>query len=236
MAVLLSVGLMVAGLTDSRSEDNRRKLLDSEPDVVYLEEVTDRVLELEVIKASTVFGDKDGNRRLGTLKEGQKVPVLAITDRAYRVRGQGMTDGIAGWVSPQAFAYKDPKFVDQLKEFYQRQLKVKKLIDAKEVAIGMSMDEVTRSRGAPTKTLVRETPGGKSGRWEYIDFEEVKHYVDRVDPKTQMIYRQLVSVTREEKGKTVIEFENGFVSAMEEAENHKIANTRIIIPPLQYCW
>lgn len=234
--VLALIGGLGWGGAASAEDSSRQRLLDSDPDVIYMDQVTDRVLQLEVGQPATVFGDKEGNRRLGTLKAGQKVPILAITDRAYRVRGQGMTDRLAGWVSPQAFVTQDPEFVSKLKAFYHRQLKVNQLIAAKQIAIGMSLDEVAKSRGAPTKTVVRETPGGKSGRWEYIEYEEVKHYANQVDPVTGMVFRQLVSVTREEKGKTVVEFENSAVSAIEETEDHKVANMKIVLQPFYYFW
>jgi ABC-type sulfate transport system substrate-binding protein len=83
---------------------------------------------------------------------------------------------------------------------------------------------------------LRRTKQGQSGKWEYIDYEEVKHYVTRVDPLTGAAYRQLSHVTQEEKGKTVIEFEDEVVTAIEESEDRKGGNVRIVVPPVVFGW
>ncbi len=215
----------------------RKSLLDQDPDVVYFEEESKKPIMLGVIKEAPVYSDKEGKVKLGTLKADQTVRLEAMTDRAYKVRGKGTSDGIAGWVPPWAFSSKDPKFVENLKLLYARNLQVQKLIDAHEVAVGLTMEEVTKSLGTPTKTTMRKTGEGQSGRWEFIDYEEVKNYANVRDPMTGQIFRQLISVTQIEKGKTAVEFENGMVSAVEESEDRqKSNNTRIIVPPLVWGW
>jgi hypothetical protein len=218
---------------------NARKggLLEQDPDVVYMNHHFDKPVELVVIKEAPVYSDKDGRHRLGALKADQKVKLEAMTERAYRVRGEGTRDGIVGWVAPWAFASKDPDFVENLKKLYERQQEVKKLIANNEVAIGMTMDEVGESLGSPTKTTVRKTDKGQSGSWEFIDFEEVRHYTTVRDPYTGRIYRKLSHVTREEKGKIVVEFEDDVVSAIERSENREgVGKVRIIVPPVVFGW
>jgi hypothetical protein len=214
----------------------RRSLLDSEPGVVYLERALGKPLELKVIKEAPVFSDNEGKHRLGTLAANQTVKLEALTDRIYRVRGQGTHGGIAGWVAPWAFSSKDPDFVAQLKEFYERQIQVQAFIDAKQVAVGMTLDEVSQARGKPTKTSIRKTEKGETGRWEYINFEEVKHYITRVDPSTGQVYRQLSHIEQVEKGRTNVEFEDNVVSAVEESEDRQGSNVRIVVPPLVFGW
>jgi hypothetical protein len=214
----------------------RKSLLDSEPDVVYLDRTLEKPIDLKVIKEAPVFSDKEGKHRLGTLKSGQAVRLEAITEKIYRVRGQGTRDGIAGWVAPWAFSSNDPEFVAHLKQLYERQIQVQALIAAKEVAVGMTLDEVTQARGKPTKTSVRKTGKGQSGRWDYIDYEEVKNYITRVNPDTGAVYRQLASVTQVEKGRTSVEFENNIVTAVEESEDRRGGNVRIIVPPVVFGW
>jgi len=218
------------------AETKRKSLLDSDPDVVYLATALKNPIDLKVVKEAPVFSDKEGKIRLGTLKAEQTVRLEAITDKIYRVRGQGTRDGIAGWVAPWAFSSKDPEFVAHLKKLYERQIQVQALIKEKQVAVGMTLDEVSESRGKPTKTSLRKTDKGQSGRWEYIDYDEVKNYVTRVDPATGQAYRQLVSVTQVEKSRTAVEFENDVVTAVEESEDHQGGNVRIIIPPVVFGW
>jgi len=214
----------------------RKSLLDADPSVVYMDQALKKPVELTVIKEAPVFSDKEGKQRLGTLKADQTVRLEAITDKIYRVRGQGTRDGISGWVAPWAFSSTDPQFVANLKQLYDRQIQVQTLIANKQVAAGMTLDEVTLAIGKPTKTSLRKTATGQSGRWEFIDYEEIKNYVTEVDRATGQTYRRLVSVTQQEKGKTSVEFENDTVTAVEESEDRRGGNVRIIVPPVIFHW
>ncbi len=218
------------------ADKERRSLLDDDPEVVYLKDVFEEPLKLEVIKEAPVYSDREGNRKLGTIKAGQKVKIEAITDKIYRIRSLDFRNGISGWVGPWAFKAKDPKFAENLKQLYERQILVQKLIAEKKVAIGMTMEEVSKSRGEPTKTSLRKTKEGQVGSWEYIDYDEEKNYITKTDPRTGFIYRELVSVTQVEKGKTIIEFEGDTVTALEESEHRKGGDLRIIVPPIVCGW
>jgi hypothetical protein len=228
--------VLIMPLTAQIKGPERKSLLDSDPEVVYLEQTLKKPLTLNVIKEAPVFSDRHGNNRLGMLKANQTVQLEAITDKVYRVRGQGTRHGISGWVAPWAFSSKDPDFVAHLKQFYDRQIQVQALIAAKQIAVGMTLEEVNQSRGQPTKTTIRKTGEGNSGRWEYIDYEEVKNYITRIDPRTGATYRQLASVTQVEKGRTAVEFENNIVTAIEESENRGSGSVRIVVPPLVFGW
>jgi hypothetical protein len=234
--ISLIAACLMLPLAAEPKKTERKSLLDSDPDVVYLESALKKPVDLKVIKEAPVFSDKEGKIRLGTLKAEQTVRLEAITDKIYRVRGQGTRDGIAGWVAPWAFSSKDPEFVARLKQLYERQIQVQALIKDKQVAVGMTLDEVSDSRGKPTKTSLRKTDKGQSGRWEYIDYDQVKNYVTRIDPTTGAAYRQLASVTQVEKSRTAVEFENDVVTAVEESEDHQGGNVRIIVPPLVFGW
>lgn len=234
--IALVAAMLVAPLAAEPKHVERKSLLDSDPDVVYLEQTLKKPIKLKVIKEAPVYSDKEGQHKLGTLKADQTVHLEAITEKIYRVRGQGTRDGISGWVAPWAFSSPDPDFVANFKLLYQRQIQVQALIAAKDVAVGMTLDEVSLAKGKPTKTSVRKTSTGQSGRWEFIDYEEIKHYTTTIDPRTGNAYRQLAYVTQEEKGKTAVEFENDVVTAVEESEDHKGGSVRIVVPPLLFRW
>jgi hypothetical protein len=236
LLALISLCLVVAAAAQIKPAKARRSLLESDPDVVYLAQTVKKPIELTVIKEAPVYSDKNGKSSIGFLKAGQTVPLEAMTEKAYKVRGQGTRYDISGWVPPWAFSSKDPDFVANLKKLYARQIEVQALIAAKGAAIGMTMDEVSLSRGKPTKTTVRRTNAGQSGTWEYIDYETVNHYVTRIDPRNGQPYRQFAYSTQEEKGKVVIEFTNDVVSAIEESEDHKGGNVRIVVPPVVFGW
>lgn len=234
LALVFTCSVLQAGAQSHRPE--RSSLLDAEPGVVYLEQTLKVPIELQIIKEAPVFSDKEGQHRLGFIKADQKVKLEAITDKVYRVRGQGTRDGISGWVAPWAFSSKDPQFVENLKKLYARQLEVQALLAEHQVAIGMTLDEVAMSLGKPTKTSMRRTSKGQSGSWEFVDYEEVKNYANVRDPLTGQIFRQLISVTQVEKGKTAVEFENDIVTAIVESQDHKGGDVRIIVPPLVFGW
>ncbi len=77
----------------------------------------------------------------------------------------------------------------KLKQLYERQMAVNGIIAEEGVAIGMTLGEVEKSRGKPTKTSVRRTAKGEAGSWEYIVYDEVKHYVTRINPLTGRAFR-----------------------------------------------
>lgn len=210
--------------------------IDDDPAVVHLGDVLDELPELAVVREAPVFSDHNGRHRLGFLRANQTVKVEAITDKAYRVRGQGTRDGISGWVAPWAFSAREPDFVEQFRKFYDRQIAVNKLIAAGQAAIGMTLEEVGRARGKPTKTAVRQTADGTSGQWEFITFDEQKNYATRLNPVTGRYYRELVSVTQIEREKTVIEFEDDIVTAIEESTAERGGNVRIVVRPLFFRW
>ncbi len=214
----------------------RKSLLESDPDVVYLSQTLPKPISLKVIKEAPVYSDKAGSNRLGFLKVNQIVRLEAITEKTYRVRGEGTHDGIAGWVAPWAFSSTDPDFVANLKLLYTRQIQVQKLITESRIAVGMTLDEVELSRGKPTKTSLRRTATGQSGKWEYIDYENIKNYATEIDRSTGIAYRRLISVTQVEKGKTAVEFKDDAVTAIEESEDNHGGNVRIIVPPLIFRW
>lgn len=232
----LVLAMCASSLSAQIKRQEKKSNLDSDPEVVYLEQTLKKPIELKVIREAPVYSDKDGNHRLGTLKADQMARLEALSEKSYRVRGKGTRDGISGWVAPWAFSSTDPDFVANLKLLYERQIQVQNLIAAQAVAVGMTLDEVTLSLGKPTKTSVRNTGTSQTGRWEFIVFKDVKHYITRVDPATGAAFRQLSHVTREETGKTAVEFENDLVTAIEQSEDNQGGNVKIIVPPLVFRW
>jgi hypothetical protein len=235
LALALSAGWIAPAGAEVRI-GARKSLLDSEPDVVYTEEFTEKKIELLAVEPGVVYATKKGGRKLGVLKKNTKATLVGFTDRAYKIQGQATHAGVSGWVSPKVLASKDKDFVDNLKKVYERQLEVRELIANHEVAIGMTMAEVSAAMGKPTKTTVRRTAKGQSGKWEFIEYEEIGHYQMVRDPNTGNIYRQLTHTTKEELSKLVVEFENDVVTALEESENNEADSVKIVVPPLVFGW
>ncbi len=208
-----------------------------EKDVVYTEEFAPDGITLNVKESGWVYSSKKGGRKRGALKVGQDVDLVSFTDKAYFVRGKKENGiGVSGWVTPAAFSSKDPKFIEKLKQVHTRQLLVRELIEKKEVALGMTTEESSQILGKPTKTTLRRNANGQTQVWEFIDYENINHYTLVRDPYTGATYRRLSHTTNEEKSKTVVEFENGFVSAIEISEHNGRGNPTIIAAPVIFTW
>lgn len=208
------------------------RLLDSDPDVIYMERIAEKPMEFLVVKPATIFATKNGGRRLGAYPVDTRVKLLAMTDKGYKVQGEAAHGKVIGWVSPKNLASKDPKFVENLKKFYERELVVRELIKNKEVAIGMSVSEVAEALGDPTRKETKVTKDGQTGKWAWVDIEEVKHYRYVTDPRTGNSYRQLSHVTTEERGKMEVEFEKGLVSSIAKMEDSGPGKVRVVVPPV----
>ena len=235
-AALVLLLLLLASAAATADLREKSSLLNDDPEVVYTEEFTDKKIELLVVKAAPVYSTKKGGRKLGVLKVDTKVTFVGMTERVYKIRGTAVHGGVSGWVSPKALGSRDKDFVENFKKVYERQKVVRDLIAKHEIAIGMSMEEVSAALGRPTKTKVRQTVKGKTGVWEFIQYEEQDHYQTLRDPLTGGFYRRYSHTTREEIGKIVIEFENEVVTAIEESENNGDGKVKIVTPPLIFAW
>ncbi|MBK1831607.1 hypothetical protein JIN77_12785 [Verrucomicrobiaceae bacterium R5-34] len=236
-ATSILVALCAALATTEQSDAAPKKsLLNNDPDVIYLNEHINRTIHLLVIKPATIYATKKGGRKLGTFSPDTKVELIAITDRAYRVKGQATHAGVSGWISPQLVASKDKNFIVNLKKLYERQMAVKELIANHEVAIGMTLSEVRQSLGQPTETEVKQTREGESGQWDFVVTEEQKHYRTIRDPSTGGIYRQLSHITTEERSRTTIEFDNNTVTSVTRKKNNGPGRVRIIPAPVIFHW
>ncbi|MGE9266625.1 MAG: hypothetical protein ACQKBY_00910 [Verrucomicrobiales bacterium] len=236
--ILLAALLLPATLSAQIKKDPRGSLLNSDPDVVYREEFAAEPIELLVVKPGTVYATKKGGYQRGALKVDSKVELVGFTERAYNIRGTlSNGNGVSGWVSPHALASRDKNFVENLQKLYERQIKLRQLIADGQLALGMTPDEVAQVMGGePTKATLRRTAKGRSGSWEYIEFEEEKHYQLVRDPRTGAVFRQLTHVTKEEKSKTVIEFEDDVVTAIEESRDNGSGKTHTIPAPIFITW
>lgn len=236
MKIAATLIAITISLASSVSAAPKKSLLNNDPDVIYLNEHINRTIHLLVVKPATIYATKKGGRRLGAFKANTKVELLAMTDKAYRVKGKASHAGVTGWVSPKLLASKDKNFISNLKKLYERQMIVKELIANKDVAIGMTLDEVRQSIGEPTETEVKQTREGTSGKWDYVITEEHKHYNLVRDPLTGRVYRQLSHITTEEKARTTLEFKDDVITSVTRKKNNGPGKVRIVPAPIIFHW
>ncbi len=210
--------------------------IDRQPGVIVLSEVLEKPIKLTVITDATVYSDKEGKSKLGTLVKGQSLILESMTERAYKVRGKGRRYGIAGWVSPKAFSSTDPDFVENLKKIHTRSINVQQLIHAGEVAIGMTMNEVSQAIGEPSKRSSRRTEEKQTSKWEYVTSDIQNHYQTMQNPYTGGLYRQYSHSTQIETSRVDVEFTNEVVSAIFESEDNDRGKVKIIVPPIVFAF
>lgn len=211
----------------------QRSAFNNDPEVVYLADHLSEPVIMLTASPTDVYGDKKANRRLGAYAKDTKLELLAIGKHAYQVKGQGLHSVITGWVNPKLLASKDKDFIANFKKLYERQLAVQELIDNEDVAIGMTLKEVSSSLGEPTETTVKQTREGITGDWSYIVKEEQKHY-RYVYGINGQVFRQLSHVTTEEKQSTTLEFENSVVTAITRKKNNGAQDVKIVPVPVHF--
>lgn len=222
---LLICNLLVVGLlADSRSSKPFR-----EEGALYLEDLLEKPLKLKVLKPANTYGSLKGERYLGTLRVGQEVTLLAISDKAYRVRGKAQQGQIAGWAGPGFFKKLEPEFVENLKKAAERKAVVDDLIENEQVALGMTGEEVIAALGKPTKRASKLTVEGKTDTFDYITYERVPQTSYARNALGQ-IYKR-TDYVKVEKGKVTISLTDDVVASIAESENNEDRRDRGIIVP-----
>lgn len=224
--------LLVAFLTltvSLEAKDPPSKLI-REKDALYVEDLLDKPIKLKVLKAAPSYSSLKGERYLGTLQLGQEVTLLAIHDRAYRVRGRAQQGDVAGWAGPSFFKKLEPEFVANLKKAAERKALVEELIANKEVALGMTGDEVLASLGKPSKRSSELSKEGSTETFDYITYDRV--------PQTSYVrnaYGQVVRQTtyvKVETGRLSVALKDDIVASIGESENNEHRRDRGLTVPV----
>jgi hypothetical protein len=200
-----------------------------EEGALYLEDLLEDPIKLKVLKPVNTYASLKGKRYLGTLRVGQEVTLVAVSERAYRVRGKAQQGQIVGWAGPAFFKKLAPDFVANLKKAAERKAMVADLIENEQVALGMTGEEVEASLGEPTKRSAKVTAEGKKETLEYITYDKV--------PQTSwarnafgFLYKRTTYV-KVEKSKLTITLNDDLVSGIEESETNEDRRDRGIIVP-----
>ena len=144
--------------------------LNREPGAIYLEEILEKPIKLKVVRETPVYLQLDGKRNIGTLIADREVELLAISDKAYRIRGRAKHDQVAGWIRPSDVEGMTENLKENLKKVYERAVIVEDLIHHRQVALGMTMNEVVRSLGNPTRTSSNLDKDGREDTFDYITY------------------------------------------------------------------
>lgn len=204
--------------------------LTREKDALYLEDVLKKPLRLKVKSDAVVYNNLAAERRLGLIPAGTLVNVVAVNDRALRVRGKAEHADVSGWVGKAFLEELDPHVTENLTKMLERQKLVEELIQKKIVALGMTSAEVERVLGPPSKRTSRLDKGGQFEVYDYITYKLVPQQVAQRDQTGQIFYT-LVN-TKVETGRRSVTFENHIVSAIEESQE-KGGHSSIVPAPIE---
>lgn len=227
----LQAQLRRPGVVTIEREDRTKSDLVKEEGAIYLEGMVEPEVVVNISTQVPAYTTLKGDRWIGTLAPNQNAVLLAVSDKAYRVRGKAKQGQIAGWVSKAAVTGLPETFETNLREYYERYQIVQELIDNHQVALGMRVDEVIASIGPPDKRSSKLNSDGRTDQLEYISYERV--------PQTVTVYDAFgrpVPTTRYvevESGRVTIDFENETVTSISESEGIDLAgaNGYAVVPP-----
>lgn len=218
-------------VTIEREDRNKSKLI-PEKGAIYLDGMVADKVVVRITKTAPIYSTLSADRWMGNLLENQNAELLAVSEKAYRVRGKAKQGQVAGWVSKAAVTGLPESFEANLKHYYERYQVVKELIDNHQVALGMTVDEVIASIGPPDKRSSKVDTEGRTDTLEYISYERV--------PQTGIGYDSFghpVPVTQYvevESGRVTIDLTNNTVSSIQETEGIDLANNAISVPTPVY--
>ncbi|MFZ4484520.1 MAG: hypothetical protein ACOYOL_11130 [Chthoniobacterales bacterium] len=232
-----------------------------EEGAIYLEDFSVPAMRLSLREAAPCYFDRPGRRYAGTLRFPQFVRLDAVApDGMLRVRGNAQQGGVVAWVEPRFLQPPPEGLIEALGKAEERRRKVDALIANNEVAIGMSLEEVTRSLGKPQKKSSRTGREGSTQVYEYIKYDIIPQtsYTpafqqsivgfrpDPRDPRQQprrvvvnsgFGYNASTIYLKVPVGSVTVSFTNGVAESIEQSEGTLAgASAALVVPPVNVVW
>jgi len=223
-----------SGRTDARRAAAVRKKsrASRESGTIYLKDFTDQEIKVAITRPVGLYTTLSGANWLGNLLPNQQATLLAVSDRAYRVRGRAKQGQVAGWIGKYAVEGISDELIEGLEKLHARQMIVDDLISKRQVALGMTIEEVEASIGSPDRRHSNTGPTGRIDIYEYVTYDRVPHTTTSFDPWGYPV--QTTVWIKVESGRVTISFKDGVISSVEESEGVDFAaeSGRIVPPPI----
>jgi hypothetical protein len=228
----LCITQAVQAQSATSSPRNRSSLQTLEPGTFALEGMTPKPIVLKVQLEAPVYPTSKMQGALGSFAPGTLVTLVAMSDTAYRVRGRARHGDVAGWVRITDVISAIPNLYTNLKKLYERTKLVDDLIQHKQVALGMTSQEVHASMGKPSRKSSKITAAGKEERLEYSIYDQVPQASTGRNAFGQIV--QTVIYVRVEVGTLSLSFKDNVVSAIEETKGNPLGGggARTVPPPV----
>lgn len=221
---------LLAAVCPAQSYNRSRLAERTEPGAIYVEDILTKPVRLTVLAESVIYYQGDMQRPLGAMAPGTPVYLVAMTDTAYKVRGRARHGDVAGWMRMQDLRAPDPQLPDKLRAFFERQKKVDELIARKQIALGMTSEEVQQSLGRPTRRTSKLTAAGRDEMMEYSVFQNVPQLTTGRDAFGNLV--QTTIYVKVEVGRLTVTFEKGAVSGIEETVGRPLGGGGILSVPV----
>jgi hypothetical protein len=215
---------------------DRPSALLREPGSVYLEDLAVKSVKLVTVADTAVFSKPADGRFLGTIRKGASVELVAITDAAFRVRGQATQGGVVGWVDPKGIQEVKPDFLESLRKNAKRKAEVDALVSNGEVALNMTSDEVAAALGKAQKKTSKLDAGGRKDVWEFVRYARVPQDTTGYDRNGRLVTNTIY--VKVPIGKLTVNFENNLVSSLESSEGTAEVQSpiRLVPAPIAVVW
>jgi len=187
-----------------------------EEGAIYLEDFQRKPVRIAIPNPTRIYFDPRQDRYLGTLRSPQQVELLAFTGVMARVKGIADQGQVAGWVPLETLTGLEPALLEELRKTGERAVMVKELIARKEVAVGMTAEEVALSLGKPERKSSRIDRTVAEEIWEYIRYQSVPQTVTQRDQYGR-IYNNTIMV-KVPAGQMAIVFKGGVVERIDRSE------------------
>lgn len=218
--------------TITPSSRNKSSLQNLEPGTFSVEGMTPKPVVLKVQLEAPVYPTSKMQGALGSFAPGTLVTLIAMSDTAYRVRGRARHGDVAGWVRQSDMLSSDPNLAANLKKLYERTQKVAELIEKRQVALGMTSQEVQASLGKPSRTTAKVNAKGKEEKLEFSVYDKVPQTTTTTNGFGQLV--QTVIWVRVEVGTLSVSFKDGVVSEIEETKGNPLGGGGVQTVPAPF--
>lgn len=227
--LLLVLGAVLPVPEAAAQFSKRKSSLPPEPGTIDLEHLLTKPVTLKVLREAPIYTRATLDRALGSMAPGTPVKLVALSDDAYRVRGRSRQGDVTGWVRMTDILSPDPDLVTSLRKLHQRQTDVEALIEARQIALGMTSEEVQESLGKPNRKSSKLSAAGREETLEYVTYDRVPQYNTSIDafgrPFQSVIYIKM------ETGSMSINLKNNVVETIEETKGNPLGTGGVKIIP-----
>jgi len=238
-ALLFLVFLGAVSITTeapAQFSSSRKSALAPEPGTLDVEDMLKKPVTLKVLQESPIYTRSALDQAIGSMPPGTLVKLVGLSETGYRVRGRARHGDVSGWMRMGDLLSPDPNLVPNLKKLHQRQTEVEALIAAKQIALGMTGEEVYASLGKPNRKSSKLSAAGKEETLEYVVYDRIPQYNRGFDALGRPV--QTVVYIKVETGSMSVNLKGNVVESIEETKGNPLGTggVKIIPGPIFFGW